>query len=81
MGTGSLSAGTATCGSGRRGTARPSAATSSTSSTPPAAAGIIFASDHSVTSGVSGATYEYIVGLVREAGRYPLSLGEFAVEV
>ena len=43
--------------------------------------GFIFASDHSVTSGVSGATYDYIVGLVREAGRYPLSLGEFAVEV
>jgi hypothetical protein len=43
--------------------------------------GFIFASDHSVTSGVSGAAYDYIVGLVREAGRYPLSLGEFAVDV
>ena len=43
--------------------------------------GFIFQSDHSVTSGVSGATYDFIVGLVREAGRYPLSLGEFAVDV
>jgi hypothetical protein len=43
--------------------------------------GYIFASDHSVTSGVSGPTYDFIVKLVREAGRYPLSLGEFAVDV
>lgn len=43
--------------------------------------GFIFASDHSVTSGVSGATYDFIVGLVREFGRYPLSLGEFAVDI
>ncbi|OGD19151.1 MAG: hypothetical protein A2W03_05965 [Candidatus Aminicenantes bacterium RBG_16_63_16] len=42
--------------------------------------GFIFQSDHSVTSGVSGATYDFIVGLVREAGRYPLSLGELAVD-
>jgi hypothetical protein len=43
--------------------------------------GYIFASDHSVTSGVSGPTYDFIVKLVREFGRYPLSLGEFAVDV
>jgi len=36
----------------------------------------IFQSDHSVTSGVSGHTYDYIVGLVREFGKYPLQLGE-----
>ncbi len=39
--------------------------------------GLIFQSDHSVTSGVSGQTYDYLVGLVREHGRYPLQLGEF----
>lgn len=43
--------------------------------------GFIFASDHSVTSGVSGAAYDFIVRLVREFGRYPLSLGEFAVDI
>lgn len=39
--------------------------------------GLIVQSDHSVTSGVAGATYDYIVRLVREQGRYPLELGEF----
>jgi len=39
--------------------------------------GLIFQSDHSVSSGVSGETYDYIVNLVREHGRYPLQLGEF----
>lgn len=39
--------------------------------------GYIFQSDHSVSSGVSGATYDYIVRLVREHGQYPLDLGEF----
>ena len=34
--------------------------------------GFIFQSDHSVTSAVSGQTYDYIVKLVREYGRYPL---------
>jgi uroporphyrinogen decarboxylase len=38
--------------------------------------GYIFQSDHSVTSSVSGETYDYIVKLVREYGRYPLRLGE-----
>ena len=39
--------------------------------------GMIFQSDHSVTSAVSGRTYDDIVRLVREHGRYPLELGEF----
>ena len=39
--------------------------------------GYIFQSDHSVTSGVSGPTYDYIVKLVRQYGRYPLHLEEF----
>ncbi len=36
--------------------------------------GLIFQSDHSVTSSVSGRTYDYIVKLVRECGQYPLQL-------
>ena len=41
--------------------------------------GYIFQSDHSVSSAVSGETYDYIVKLVREYGRYPLALpAEFA---
>jgi len=43
--------------------------------------GYIFQSDHSVTSGVSGKTYDYIVKLVREYGIYPLQLGEFDIEI
>jgi hypothetical protein len=43
--------------------------------------GFIFQSDHSVTSGVSGRTYDYIVKLVRECGVYPLDLGEFSEPV
>jgi len=39
--------------------------------------GYIFQSDHSVTSSVSGPTYDSIVKLVRQHGRYPLRLGEF----
>lgn len=39
--------------------------------------GYIFQSDHSVASNVSGRTYDFIVKLVREYGRYPLELGEF----
>lgn len=39
--------------------------------------GFIFQSDHSVSSGVSGHTYDYIVNLVREYGKYPLHLKEF----
>ncbi|HRT07206.1 MAG TPA: uroporphyrinogen decarboxylase family protein [Candidatus Paceibacterota bacterium] len=43
--------------------------------------GFIFQSDHSVSSAVSGQTYDYIVNLVREHGRYPLQLGEFTETV
>jgi len=39
--------------------------------------GFIFQSDHSVTSAISGNTYDYIVKLLREHGRYPLELNEF----
>ena len=39
--------------------------------------GYIFQSDHSVSSDVSGHTYDYIVNLVREYGKYPLHLKEF----
>jgi hypothetical protein len=39
--------------------------------------GYIFQSDHSVTSAVSGHTYDFIVKLVREFGQYPIQLGEF----
>src|SRR5208283_5978329 len=36
--------------------------------------GFIFQSDHSVSSGVSGQTYDDIVRLVREYGTYPIRL-------
>jgi uroporphyrinogen-III decarboxylase len=39
--------------------------------------GYIFQSDHSVSSEVSGHTYDAIVRLVREYGTYPLKLGVF----
>ncbi|WP_430972172.1 uroporphyrinogen decarboxylase family protein [Sunxiuqinia rutila] len=39
--------------------------------------GYIFQSDHSVSSDVSGQSYDYIVKLVREHGKYPLHLKEF----
>jgi uroporphyrinogen decarboxylase len=39
--------------------------------------GYIFQSDHSVAADVSGQTYDYIVQLVRQYGRYPIDLGEF----
>lgn len=38
-------------------------------------------SDHSVSSEVSGHTYDYIVKLVRESGKYPLELKEFDEEI
>ena len=49
---------------------------------PPAApaakgGGFIFQSDHSVPGNVAGASYDYVVRLVREHGVYPLRLGEF----
>ena len=39
--------------------------------------GYIFQSDHSVPDDVSAASYEYVLKLVRDKGRYPLDLGEF----
>jgi len=42
--------------------------------------GMIFQSDHSVSSSVSGHTYDYIVKLVRDFGKYPLELGEFELQ-
>jgi uroporphyrinogen decarboxylase len=38
--------------------------------------GYIFQSDHSVSSAVSGHTYDYIIQLVRQYGQYPLQLDE-----
>ena len=43
--------------------------------------GLIFQSDHSVSSSVSGPTYDYIIKLVRQYGRYPLNLESHDVEV
>ncbi len=43
--------------------------------------GFIFQSDHSVSSAVSGQTYDYIVNLVHEYGKYPLQLNEFDLEI
>ena len=43
--------------------------------------GYIFQSDHSVTSGVSGETYDYIIKLVRKYGVYPRELGEFDIKM
>ena len=43
--------------------------------------GMIFQSDHSVSSEVSGETYDYIIKLVREYGQYPLNLGEYDEEI
>lgn len=37
--------------------------------------GYIFQSDHSVPSNVSAERYQFVINLVREHGRYPLSLG------
>jgi uroporphyrinogen decarboxylase len=39
--------------------------------------GFIFQSDHSVPGNVSARSYEFVIGLVREYGTYPLRLGEF----
>lgn len=43
--------------------------------------GFIFQSDHSVTSEVSGHTYDYVVKLVRQYGKYPLQLEELDEEL
>jgi len=42
--------------------------------------GFIFQSDYFAASDVPGTTYDYIVNLVREYGKYPLQLGEFDIE-
>jgi len=41
--------------------------------------GMIFQSDHSVASNISGHTYDAIVKMVREYGQYPLNLGEYDI--
>jgi uroporphyrinogen-III decarboxylase len=41
--------------------------------------GFIFQSDHSVPSSVPGESYDYVVKLVREYGKYPLQLGEYDI--
>jgi len=43
--------------------------------------GYIFQSDHSVSSSVSGDTYNFIVNLVRQYGDYPLDLGEYDIKI
>jgi uroporphyrinogen decarboxylase len=43
--------------------------------------GMIFQSDHSVPSNVTGANYDYVVKLIREYGRYPLELGEYDLDM
>ncbi len=42
--------------------------------------GYVFQSDHSVSSAVSGHTYDYVVELVREFGTYPIRLPAEFVE-
>ncbi len=41
--------------------------------------GMIFQSDHSVPTNVSGERYDYVVKLVREYGDYPLQLGQYDI--
>lgn len=41
--------------------------------------GYIFQSDHSVPDNISGESYDYVVNLVREYGKYPLQLGEYHI--
>jgi len=43
--------------------------------------GYIPQSDHSVPDNVAPATYDYVVQLVREYGKYPLDLGEFDLDL
>jgi hypothetical protein len=43
--------------------------------------GLIFQSDHSISSEVSGRTYDYIVNLVRRYGKYPLELNEYDIAI
>ena len=39
--------------------------------------GYILQSDHSIPDNVAPATYDYVIQLARDHGRYPLTLGEF----
>lgn len=41
--------------------------------------GFLFQSDHSVPTDVPGESYDYVVKLVREYGKYPLNLGEYDI--
>jgi len=41
--------------------------------------GYIFQSDHSVPDNVSGQSYDYVVKLIREYGKYPLQLGQYDI--
>ena len=43
--------------------------------------GYIFQSDHSIPNNVDPGTYDFVVKLVREHGRYPLNLGEYALDL
>jgi uroporphyrinogen-III decarboxylase len=43
--------------------------------------GYILQSDHSVPDNVAPATYDYVIQLAREYGRYPLNLGEYDRDV
>jgi uroporphyrinogen decarboxylase len=43
--------------------------------------GYIIQSDHSMPDNVDPATYDYVVQLVREYGKYPLDLREFDIEI
>ena len=43
--------------------------------------GFILQSDHSIPDNVDPATYDYIIQLAREHGKYPLNLGEFHLEI
>jgi hypothetical protein len=43
--------------------------------------GYIVQSDHSVTSNVDPATYDYVVQLVRAHGTYPLQLGQYDIDL
>lgn len=43
--------------------------------------GYILQSDHSMPDNVAPATYDYVIQLAREYGRYPLELGEFNLDM
>jgi uroporphyrinogen-III decarboxylase len=43
--------------------------------------GFILQSDHSITDNVDPVTYDYMIELVRQYGRYPLELGEYDQDI